>query len=186
MTRRRMQENVPALVGDEGFARNKRRTFHDSDPRGKYVIAQGWPSEMRHIGTVLSVSYASDKWGEDTEQDYKHVAEGPQSLFIAGKVDGVRPYGPMVSLPKKMPRDVAELAKLYNVQAHLFGGLDGRGRGVHTSEDSVYTLDWPGSILYAARFPDTGEPFLCVCSRGEICAIITGDELDVLKDGIVG
>jgi hypothetical protein len=178
-----------------------RETFVDRPSRhmrrlGNSAGFVGWPASIQLVGRCLSVSYESDKWQEVGDfEDYKHIAEAPQELWFAegfelrdwwGKkiLDTVGPRG---RLPTPMPRHVAELSNLLNVQARFFEGTDAepvlpRGdRGILHMDLSV-----PWSKLGGARLVGTGEPFLFVYTSNGVHCLITGSELDIELDGITG
>ena len=81
-----------------------------------------------------------------------------------------------------MPSHFSILASLIGIQVHLF---DEKGQLV--KDENLYEITVGHGMLAGANFPDTGEPFLVVYTRTEgVHMIITGTELDVEKDGIVG
>lgn len=182
-------------------AREIRETFMDREQRRARRLGNksgfvGWPERIQLVGRCLSVSYESDKWHDIGEyEDYKHVAEAPQELWFADGFelrdwDGkklIDIVGPYKRLPEPMPRHVAELSNLLNIQARFFEGTNDRPR-LPSGERGILHMDlsvgW--GKLGAARLLGTGEPFLFVYTADGVHCIITGRELDVEKDGIGG
>lgn len=170
-------------------ARRMRETFMARPPKREAKLSWGWPATMRHVGKCLAVMYTSDKWKDVGEyEDYKHIAEAPQSLLL---VDGfgfkngrstIALHGDQVHLQAPMPSHVATLAPLLGLQAQLFDKSKRLGKG----GDRLLELDIARATLAGANHPKSGEPFLCIHQQGGLVAIITGTELDVEKDGIVG
>jgi hypothetical protein len=163
-------------------ARKIRREFHDREPDQEIEVDWEWPKTMRHLGECVAVMYASDKWQErrGNRIDYKHVAEGPQQCFVADDFPvlvGSRELdqgGEQVSLGK-MPRHFALLDKILGVQVRLSGSDE---------DDGYYQIDIPRAKLGAMRTSD--GLFLLVYTDDGVHMIITGDQLGVTKDGIIG
>lgn len=176
-----------------------REKFIDAPATTEETMRWKWPREMQEIGRWQAsdgaVMYASNKWQKNPLNviDYKHVAEGPQRLLV---VPGflrqhhqpnrrLRVYGPTIELNRPMPDAFAVLAPILGVQAQLYDA--GSDEAPETSDQSFYNIEIGNAMLGAAKHPETGRTFLFVYteSEGPLC-VITGDELDVEKDGIVG
>jgi hypothetical protein len=166
-----------------------------------------WPAELQVVGKCLSVTYSSDKWQKTREwEDYKHVAEAPQYLLVRpgflvdwetdATLDTV---GPLAALPDPMPRHFAKLAKFIGIQCCLFGSMRG-GRG-QLSRAAKDLLEFRvakahlggGYVPDECNYPkgiglEPGAPFLFVYTleKDGISCIVTGRDLDIEKDGIVG
>lgn len=175
------------LVDTREDARRMRQTFMDREPESEARQPFTWPPELQEVGRCLSLMYRSDKWTKRWE-DYKHVAEFPQEFLCErsfletwdGKILPV--HGPLVEMPDVMPRHFAFLSDLIGVQVHLYGANDKLAK-----EDAArIEIRVPRARLGGARLPDTGMPFLFVYTTQGVHAIVTGPELDVEKDGIVG
>lgn len=159
-------------------ARQMRETFHASPVRRTEAFGFSWPSQVTEIGIARAEIYHSDKW--KTVDDYKHVAEAPQYVFLCpGTViedeDGqrVKFEGERVDVEGPMPKHFAILAKCLGFMMTLHNG--------EHLEIRIPRAHWGG-----ARHPETGEAFLFLYSDAGVHFIVTGDELDVTEDGIVG
>ncbi len=172
---------------DAEAARRIRETFVDRKVEHTVPIHWSWPSSMLWVGQSEAVQYTSDKWRKRKDyQDYKHVAEGAQRLYV--KPGFLRDYGTgakcdfvteKVKLPTRMPSVIAELAPILGFQFQSFTeDLELSGKYYNSKVQKAY--------VGAAAMPGTGEVFLMVYTPSELCAIITGDTLNVEKDGIVG
>lgn len=188
-----MSRRLVVNSSDLAAAKRIRETFVDREMEKKIPIHWSWPKKLYCVGQSEAVQYTSDKWKKRGDyQDYKHVAEGPQQLFVR---DGFlvdyssrkRLEFPCeeIDLPKKMPTVIAELAPILGLQFQPYAEpeddhaelvLSGEYRGI----------DIARAYVGAAVHPSTNETFLIVYTRRDLCAIITGDILGVEKDGIVG
>jgi hypothetical protein len=172
---------------DREAAQRIRETFVDRKVEKTIPISWSWPKSMICVGQSEAVQYTSDKWKKPGNyEDYKHVAEGPQLLYVrpgflvdyttSQKLDFPHER---VELPSRMPEVIAELAPILGLQFQPYDeALDLSGK--------YYSVDVKRAYVGAAEMPGTGEVFLMVYTRRELCAIITGDILNVEKDGIVG
>jgi hypothetical protein len=176
-----------------------REKFIDAPVTMEETLDWNWPRKMQSIGRWQrqngAVMYTSNKWQSNAEKfiDYKHVAEGPQRLLAVPKFirqyhrtnRPIRVYGPMVDLNRPMPTAFAVLAPILGIQAQLYDS--GTDEHPETTDDSFYNIVIGKAMLGAAEHPETGRTFLFVYTEAEgpLC-VITGDELDVEKDGIVG
>jgi hypothetical protein len=185
---RRIIRNVEE---ERAEAKRIRETFMDRPARKVEHMGWSWPSSMREVGECVAVMYSSDKWQDIGDYaDYKHVAEGPQLVCVKDGFlldeDGeeLDVCGPRVELNGNMPTSIATLAPIIGIQIRLY---EPHGKGHRLPKDgSLYHVGVRRAKIGAARHPDTGEVFLCVFSKDDVAAIITGRHLDVLKDGIVG
>jgi hypothetical protein len=84
-----------------------------------------------------------------------------------------------------MPRHFAQLAPLLGLQAQLYTGMKG-GDGVLTRNSGFCQIEMAHGFLGGAKDPETEEAFLLVYTKDGVCAIITGDSLDIRKEGITG
>jgi len=180
----------------EEAARKMREKFYDKEPKHVETVRWKWPSRMREVGECVAVMYTSDKWHESGNyEDYKHVAEGPQTIYV---VDGflrdadadpsgrkkLSVCGPMVDLNGPMPDAFAVLAPILGVQVRLYEETD--DRELVLTDDGLRQVDIAGAKLGGARHPRTGEAFLIIYDSRRVLAIIVGEKLDVERDGIVG
>ena len=176
-----------------------REKFIDAPVTKEEAMRWKWPRHMQEIGrwhaSDGAIMYASNKWQKNPNKiiDYKHVAEGPQRLLAVPRFvrqyhhtsKPVKIYGPTVELNRPMPDAFAVLAPILGLQAELYDC--GTDASPESSGDSTYQIEIGNAMLGAAKHPETGRTFLFVYteSEGPLC-VITGDELDVEKDGIVG
>lgn len=177
---------------DLASAKKIREAFVDKAYEKEVPIHWKWPRHLYYVGQNEAVSYTSDKWKpRGSYEDYKHVAEGPQRLFVK---DGFlidhssrKPCDfpcEKVTLPARMPTAIAELAKILGLQFQPF--QEDRDDGRLVLSGKYCGIDIARAYVGAAVYPTSGETFLVVYTRDELCAIITGDILGVEKDGIVG
>jgi hypothetical protein len=131
--------------------------------------------------------------------DYKHVSEGTQRISVVkgflrdfeGDPSGRRSLklcGPQVEVNGPMPEAFAVLAPLIGFQVRLYDDDSDEEPTLPKGDDGLYQVDTdPRQVtLGAAKHPETGETFLLVYDKRRVLAIITGDILNVEKDGIVG
>lgn len=163
------------------------RTFMARDHRRQVPMKFSWPKQMQEVGMGKAVMYRSNKWKSNRSEfeDYKHIAEAQQAVYVtpgflrdwnnpSQKLDVA---GPIVQLEDPMPKHFAVLAPLLGVQVRL-NGVEG---------DDLYEVVVKHGMLGAAVHPKTNEPFLFVyTAAGGVHMLLTGKELDIEKDGIVG
>ncbi len=187
-----------------------RETFANRPVEHETEFDFGWPRVMQNVGDSLAVAYASDKWkprgksGRRELELYKHLAESRNRLFSFPGIVRLQDdpgvelecIGPGVSfddVPRPQHFAVLGLFTEANVQLYT-EGTDAEpsfGRG---KDDGVVTLTVKHGMLGGGKLlwskhpggrPD--EPFLFVYTAADgVMFIIVGEELDVLKDGIVG
>ncbi len=182
-------KRVLEIADTEKEARKMRETFMARPAKRSHPFNWGWPPSLKHVGKCLAVMYTSDKWKTNGDfEDYKHIAEAPQDLLLIadygfkhGKAT-IGLHGDMVNLVEPMPSHFAMLAPLLGIQAQLFDKSGRLGKG----GDRLVELDISRATLGGAHHPESKEPFLLVYQASGLIAIITGKELDVEKDGIVG
>lgn len=180
------------LVDTEPEARRMYETFHSRESRRRVKFNFTWPNKMQEAGRVMSELYRSNKWKMDLRdfEDYKHVVEAPQYCYMspgflrdASGKKAIPLYGEMVDLEDEMPKHFTILAPLIGIQVRLYDE-DGR---LPRGDNNLFEIAVPHGMLGGARFPGSEEAFLFVYTkRGGVHMLITGDKLDVEKDGIVG
>ena len=200
--------NRRRTVDTRNEAQAMREVFQDRKVKRTDRMPFAWPKSMQVIGKCHGVIYSSDKWKQARDfEDYKHVAEAPQYMLategflIDWETDATLPTkGPMVELPEPMPKHVAKLARFLGVQFQLYDSMGRGGRGRLGKQRMEFRLG--RAYLGGARVPDVdeetvfptgvglepGDPFLFVYTLEEhgVHCIITGRELEVEADGIVG
>jgi hypothetical protein len=189
---RRYERNAADLAS----ARDIRRTFTDKDPEREQILPWSWPKSMVEVGSCQAVMYASDKWRDDGRLvDYKHVAEGPQTLLVTPgflrEHDAPRSElavrGIDVDLNGRLPDSFAVLARILGIQAQLFAEAEDGGLYLPNNGENLYQVDIANAWLGGAKHPETGEKFLLIYTkRSGVCCLITGDILDIERDGITG
>lgn len=178
-------------------AKEIRRKFQDKEPtRVSYPFAS-WPKQMREVGKAEAEMYVSNKWKNNPydDEDYKHVAEGPQRLMFTREFErGLGFYnddeqipivGPMVEIDGPMPDSFAVLAPMLGLQCTFYEGTNSSYH-LPRGDDGTYQINIPNAHVGAARHPGTGAVFLLIYSPKGLHCLITGDILSVEKDGIVG
>jgi len=191
---------VAPLALDYHAAKNVREVFYGKPMRAQTPRPFGWPRYWMDIGRCNAQLYESDKWidNQDEWELYKHIAEGPQRLYVnpsntnitnghgrpfqwvkVRKVPargstqmGVIAYMP-IEIEPPMPKYVADLA-------------DNRGVQIHPSDGELYEIHIPNSVLAGGVHPKTQQIFLCVYSPEGFHLLITGDELHISRHGIGG
>jgi hypothetical protein len=187
-----MSRRLIVNASDYESAKRIREAFVDRKVEKETKIHWKWPKKLYCVGQSEAVQYTSDKWKKRGDyQDYKHVAEGPQKLYVK---DGfLRDYSTRkhlpfpceeVELPKRMPTAIAVLAPILGLQYQPYAECDDDEELVLSGQ--YYGVDIARAYVGAAVHPDSGDTFLIVYTKTELCAIITGDILGVEKDGIVG
>lgn len=179
------------VVDTEEEAKEIFEKFHDKPSKRKVKFDFSWPSVVQEIGEAKAQMYRSNKWKmnpKDTE-DYKHIAESYQRCYVipgflkdysTGRKIPV--YGPELEVQGPMPKHFTILAPLIGIQVRLYGKS-----GKPSKSDELYEVVVPNGILAGARHPDTDEVFLFVYTKAHgIGMLITGEKLDIEKDGIVG
>ncbi len=195
------------VVDARAEAKRMREAFQAKPVKNSETVPFTWPTEMQDVGRCLSVAYMSDKWKATREfEDYKHVAEAPQHLLTTPGFlvdwetdDPIEVVGPWVDLPQPMPRHFAKLARFIGLQFQLYSECTSRGPRLGRSAEDIMEFRLRHGMLAGTRLPEdidveypdigieAGAPVLFVYTlEGGIHTIITGKELDVEKDGIVG
>jgi len=192
---------VANLRNDEQEAAQIRETFVDRPVENIEQVHWKWPRQLVEVGQCVSVMYSSDKWQPRRGDlvDYKHVSEGQQRVSVvpgflrdfdrdpSARME-LEVEGTMVEVDGPMPDSFAVLAPLLGFQVRLYErGGDG-DLLLPNGDEGVYQVDTdPRRVsLGAAKHPGTGETFLIVYDKSKLLGIVTGDILDVEKDGIVG
>jgi len=163
--------------------------FKAKPHRRQIRLNASWPKKMQEVGCGRAVMYRSNKWKHDPREweDYKHIAESEQRVAVTPGFlcewdhahKKLEVHGPMIELVEPMPLHVAALAPLLGVQLQLYDKRMKLGE--------IYEVRIKHATLAAARHPVTDEPFLLVYTKDPtVHMILSGSELNVEKDGIVG
>lgn len=171
-----------------------REAFQDEEWSRETPMRWDWPRSMVEVGSCEAVMYTSNKWQKNPRDliDYKHLAEAPQWLLC--EPGFIREYrnpnrklkvvGPRVEL-RHMPDSFAVLAKLLGVQTQLYEGSSRDYYLPRDRDENLYQINIAGAKLGGAVHPN-GQKFLLIYTAAGVHAIVTGDHLDIKKDGIVG
>ena len=168
-----MSRKVPVVNTEETAAR-VRETFHDSKARKRVALPFCWPKRLTFIGAGEGVIYWSDKWR--TTDTYKHKREGKRwDVYVADAldIDGDYRKGQAFAISGVMPKHVAYIGKFVGLQFETLGG------------DPVH-LELSKAHWAAAEIPSTGETVLLAYDDEGLQILVTGDEIAIEKDGIVG
>lgn len=177
--------------------------FHARPVREKREYEFSWPSRLQFVGESLAVAYASDKWKDKGDYElYKHLAESPNRAYVQPGLlrdwdseSPLKTIGPMVSFAKcPLPAQFALLGffEEANFRLHVGGTNKAPKFGKH-EDDGCVAVSIGNAMLGASkiRWSQTSDredqPFLFVFTKSEgPLILITGEELDVEPDGIVG
>lgn len=200
---RDLRGNPVSIQEDEDYRRAKgmRQVFQDAPASfGAYPIIDRWPTSFYEIGKGKSLAYTSNKWKKNERdfEDYKHVAEGPQQVFVherflkEGRLDDMphreRP------MTKALPGVLAELAPALFVEIQPYDSLPARGEGrlakgafrLSVAKPMVMFGGFARPAGTGSDWKGKGTPFLVfVCEKTPIIMVV-GDELGVGKDGVFG
>lgn len=202
---------MPRRVYDaQDLAIGMTERFNDRPWEYREELPFSWPSHMQNVGDSLAVAYESDKWkprgknGHRQTELYKHLAESRNRVLVRPGFlrDETKPNrtwptrGPMVSLADApMPREFSILGLFEEIDLHLYTkGTNKRPAFSDQKERGVVGVCvrhgmLGGSYLRWSEIDEDREdqPFLFVYTPSSgVCIIVVGEELDVLKDGIVG
>lgn len=195
----------------EDIARGISETFKDRPVENRETLKFGWPDKLQMVGQNLGVAYDSNKWkprdaaGRRESELYKHIAESPNRVYADPNLiqlegnDGrlARTIGPKISLKQlskskgfAMPEHFAVLGLFMECNCILHtDGTDDGPLLPERGDEGCFTLTVQHGMLGASKFMSGGtmRPFIFVYHpTGGVYFIITGDELDIEKDGIVG
>ena len=193
------------------IAKDIAETFKDRPVEREERLGFDWPDKLQMVGESLGVAYDSDKWkprgadGVRRSELYKHIAESPNRIYADPsliKLEGVggkggRTIGPRISLKQMskrgelvMPEHFAILGRFMECNCVLHvAGTDNEPVSSEKSDDGCVTLTVRHGMLGASKFRrgNKYQPFLFVYHPTDgVYFLITGDELDIEKDGIVG
>lgn len=197
------------VVDAEDLAKDMRVTFADRAVEQVHRFDFLWPRVMQNVGDSLAVAYASDKWkpknanGQRDIELYKHLAESrnralalPGFLYDADNLEPWPVIGPTISFDNvPMPEHFAILGRFEEVDLFLHtGGTDSDPKFSRKSDDGVIKVQVRHGMLGGSFIrwsiddpSESDEPFIFVYTEDDgILMIITGEELSIEKDGIVG
>jgi len=163
-----------AVVNTEDAAARMRETFHDSKARKRVALPFTWPKRLTFIGQGEGAIYWSDKW--KTTDTYKHKREGKRwDVYVADtlEIEGEYRKGQEFIVAGVMPKHVAYIGKFVGAQFKTLAG-----KPVHLELSKAH---WA-----AAEIPSTGETVLLAYDTEGLQILVTGDEIAIEKDGIVG
>lgn len=185
-------------------AREYVEKFHARPVREQHKFDFDWPEQLQHVGDSLAVAYASDKWKKQGDYElYKHLAESPNVAYVKRGLlrewdddRKVRTIGPMISFASvPLPQHFAILGffEESNFRLHTRGSASSP-KFSEDEDDGCVAVAIGDAMLGASKIlwsevqpgrPD--QPFLFVYTNSDgPLMIITGETLDVKRDGIVG
>lgn len=185
------------------IAQDIRKTFTANDKMRKREFSFEWPSALQNVGDSLAVAYSSDKWQDDGEMIlYKHLAESRNRAycvpgFLRDYENPREPWptiGPMYSFKDMpMPKHFAILALFEEIDLHLHTHGNDDHPKLGKGDEGIVKVVVANAFVGASKFrwsevsDKEDEPFLFVYTKDDgILILVTGDELDVRSEGIVG
>lgn len=182
------------VVDTREDAEKLRSVFYGKSSRRRQALNFTWPGQLVDCGKVISVIYSSDKWYFDKEyRDYMHIAEAPQQFLARpgfvrdDDMSELELVGDDVELVQPMPRDIAVLAPCLGLRVDFYTAMGRGGKPKIQGTRGLREINTPGATLGGIHHPVTKQPFLVVYTpRGGVHCIVTGRELAIEKDGIVG
>jgi hypothetical protein len=187
------------VVDTKAEAKKTFETFHERPSRRSLTFNFGWPMSMQEVGEGKAEMYRSNKWKKDLKEyeEYKHVVEGTRTVYMApgflrewgSPRTPIEVCGPMVKFDEPMPKHFSRLGPLLGLQVRLFQCEDdgepfiANGSG---TDGDLYEITVARAFLGGAEHPETKEKFLFVYDARGVHVLLTGGELGIEKDGIVG
>lgn len=187
-----------------GRAKRQREVFYGKPVKEQKELAFEWPRFVKYLGKTNAQIYYSNKMLNGGEWElYKHIAEGPQDLFInddittllndAGQPVQIVDVGMSENKRRKTPGSSTPSA-LYAVTYQIAGPLpkivsdlaESKGLQWQSQDGRFWEVRIPRTTWAAAIHPKTRECMLIMYSAEGIHFIVTGSKLDIKKDGIVG
>ena len=198
----------PRIYDASDIAQSMVRTFKDRDVERIEDHHWKWPTKLRNVGDSLAVAYSSDKWkpkdakGKRELELFKHLAESRNHIFVKPGLlcdyyDPKRRWpviGPDIYFDDvPMPDGFAALALFEEVDLQLYCRGDDDEPDFGAGDEGIVKVTVRHGLLGGSMFGwstvDEGddEPFLFVYTRSAgVLMIVTGEDLDIEKDGIVG
>lgn len=182
------------------LARKTREVFQDAKATGAYALNCDFPRTLVELGQGRSMSYSSNKWkgSEDDFEDFKHVAEGHQTVYatesFARSIQGVQPPRggwPKHKLVLEMPTTLAELAPCIFTEIRMLESARPKRLADHAMQ-----IDLPGAIYYSGHALPRGHKwgesrkhilFITAIRPGQgVLFLVFGNKLTVTEDGMCG
>lgn len=182
-------------------AKRMREVFYGKPVRNERELPFTWPRFVAFLGKTNAAIYHSDKMLNGGRWElYKHVAEGPQFLFVNPQITRiVNDHGEQVELREcgrrlRAPEGNDAPTAFYMRSYELGGSMPqhisdlAANKGVQwvAPNGRFFEMRIPRSTTAAARHPITHEAMLLVYSDEGVHFLITGPKLDITRDGIVG
>lgn len=204
-----MPRRYEVNLSDEDIARRMVNTFKDRPVEYRVDLSFTWPNQLQNVGDSLAIAYNSDKWekpprGKRKWTDYKHLAESRNIVFVRKGLlyDYHNPskswpvVGPMEHFRDvPMPNGIADLGLFEEADLVLYEGIDEDGEPYFSDDEDENVVKVTirhakvggAKIRWSKVGPYEDQIFLFVYTEKQgVHMIIIGEELDVLKDGIVG
>lgn len=187
MSRRRIE-----VIDTKKDAQAMYQRFYDKPSKREVKFDFSWPTKVQEIGEAKAQMYRSNKWKMNPQEfeDYKHIAESFQLCYVTpgflrdySTGNKLPVHGPNLEVQGPMPKHFTILAPLIGIQVRLYD----KNEELPSGDSNLYEVVVPRGMLAGAKHPKTGDNFLFVYTKTHgIGMLITGDELAVEKDGIVG
>ena len=197
-----MRRRIVEVADTYDSAKKTRETFYGHKVRKFREHNFGWPRFVRYLGRTNAENYYSNKaLGDGKWEFYKHIAEGPQFLFINDDITKlVNDSGETIEIRERRRTNRPNLksrglptsfyASTYEITgempAHLADLASHKGTQWVDPSGRYFEARIPHSTLAAAKHPQTGETILVVYSDEGMHLLVTGPKLDVTADGITG
>jgi hypothetical protein len=200
-------KRIEVIDNDEvyGRAARQREVFYGKPVKEEKELAIQWPTFVKYLGKTNAQIYYSNKMlnGGDWEL-YKHIAEGPQDLYICDSIttllnDQGQPIrfvdvGARENKGRGIRRNPRDPSIFYAPTYALSGPLpkyvsdlaESKGLQWQSEDNSFWEVRIPRTTWASAVHPRTREVMLIMYSNEGIHFIVTGSKLDIKKDGIVG
>jgi hypothetical protein len=213
VTRNRSHDDI-AVIDSYDSAKSTREIFQGKPVKNERRQPFGWPRFVRYLGRTNAENYFSDKMLSGGKWEfYKHIAEGPQYLFINDAITSlVNDRSDVVQIRESSRKSRAAVevvdglpatffAKSYEITGsmpeHLADLAPCKGIQWVDPSGKYFEARIPNSTLAAAKFPRQKpwpqapilrrpEVVLVVYSNEGMHFLITGPKLNVTEDGIVG
>jgi len=186
-------------------AKRQREVFYGKPVKEEKQLAIEWPRFVKYLGKTNAQIYYSNKSLNGGHWElYKHIAEGPQDLFICDDITTILndrgeqvqfvDVGARENKGRTARQNARNPAIFYATTYELAGPLpkyvsdlaESKGLQWQSKDGSFWEVRIPRTTWASAVHPKTREVMLIMYSAEGIHFIVTGSRLDIKKDGIVG
>ena len=198
---------IEVIDNDEiyGRAKRHREVFYGKPVQEEKELSIQWPRFVKYLGKANAQIYYSNKMLNGGAWElYKHIAEGPQDLFINDQIttllnDRGQPVrfvdvGARENKGRRIRPNDRQPSVFYADTYELKGPLpkfvadlaESKGLQWQSQDGAFWEVRIPRTIWASTVHPKTREVMLIMYSDEGIHFVITGSKLDIKKDGIVG